>query len=441
MKRGVFRPLYRAVFMLVIACTCAPSIVGAQVDRGNKPFLTASINNSLPYVGQEILLTYTLYFKDAAPKISNETAPLLRGLWAKETAPERYIKSTQTSVHGEPFRNAVVKQFRLMPLQCGKITVSGYSFLCNLPEEKTASGGQERAETRLRITAPDVIISARALPEPVPAEFTGAVGTFQLELSSDKQSIRAGEPLSLKLMLSGTGNLLTLKLPDITLPASFRQNPPEITTTLKTNSLPTSGTISASIVAWPQSGGEYKIPALRMAAFNPETKQFSTLFSKALSITVATSQGTSTSGVEPPITVTEKSGVQSPLLIVTAIALLFLIIRAAAIMAKRKQLNHAKSKVQADTDTSAANLKQKLFGWLEKAGINSPGGLTRVELKNALQNIGLSDEIQSELPAVLDSLDKILYSPTGKKEARTPDSITAKVNTLLQTLRAISASR
>jgi hypothetical protein len=428
--------------MLVLASACASSIVDAQVDQGKKLFLTASINNSLPFVGQEILLTYTLYFKDSAPKISNETAPLLRGLWAKETAPERYIKSTLTSVQGEPFRNAVVKQFRLMPLQSGKITVSGYSFLCNLPEDQTASGGQEGAETRLRITAPDVVISARALPEPVPAEFTGAVGTFQLELSSDKQSIRAGEPLTLKLLLSGTGNLLTLKLPDITLPANFRQNPAEITTTLKTNSLPTTGTISASIVAWPQSGGDYQIPALRMAAFNPDTKQFSTLFSKPLSITVAPSaQGTTTSGAEPPITVTEKNTFLSPLLIITAIALLFLIIRAAAIMAKRKQLNHAKSKDQADTDTSAANLKQELFGWLEKAGITSPGGLTRVELKNALQNIGLSDEIQSELPAVLDSLDKILYSPTGKKETRTPDSITAKVNTLLQALRAISGSR
>ena len=63
-----------------------------------------------------------------------------------------------------------------------------------------------------------------------------------------------------------------------------------------------------------------------------------------------------------------------------------------------------------------------------------------MELKNALQNIGLSDEAQSALPAVLDSLDRILYSPTEKKEGRTPDSIISKVSTLLQTLEAKAVS-
>jgi len=214
MMRGVVHPLYRVVFMLVIVLTCAPATVGAQVNRGHKIFLVSSINNSTPYTGQEILLTYTLYFKDSAPKISNETAPMLRGVWSKETVPERYIQSKQTLIQGEPFRFAVVKQFRLVPLQSGKIIISGYSILCNLPHEQ-GIGGQEATDTRIRITAPDIVVSTFALPEPVPEGFSGAVGTFQLELSADKQNVKAGEPLSLKLLLAGSGSLLTLKLPDL----------------------------------------------------------------------------------------------------------------------------------------------------------------------------------------------------------------------------------
>ena len=63
-----------------------------------------------------------------------------------------------------------------------------------------------------------------------------------------------------------------------------------------------------------------------------------------------------------------------------------------------------------------------------------------MELNNAMQDIGLPDDVQSALPAVIDSLDRILYSPTDKKEDRTPDTITAKVNTLLHALRASTGS-
>ncbi len=439
MTRGVVHILYRVIFLLVILFTCVSDIVGAQVNRGNKIFLASSINNSLPYIGQEILLTYTLFFKDAAPKISNETAPMLRGIWAKETVPERYIQSKETLIQGEPFRYAVVKQFRLVPLQSGKITVSGYSIVCNLPHEQ-GNGGQETTDTRIRITAPDVVVSPLALPEPVPEGFSGAVGTFQLELSADKLNVKAGEPLSLKILLTGTGSLLTLKLPDLHLPESFRQNPPEITTALQANSLPTKGSITTIITAWPQSKGVYQIPALRTVAFNPETREFTTLFSKPLSITVTQTPQTKTitSRILPLSAVTKQNANLSLLLLVTTIALLFLMTRAVTILAKRKKMSTGN--VQTDSDTSPANLKQLLFISLEKTGIKSPGGLTRMELKNAMQETGLPDDVQSALPAVLDSLDRILYSPTEIKENRTPDSITTKVNTLLQALRPKTGS-
>ncbi len=426
--------------MLVIVFTSVQAIA-AEVNRPNKLFIASTVNNSLPYIGQEILLTYTLYFKEVAPKISNESVPLLKGVWTKETVPERFIKSSPTSVQGELFRYAVVKQFKLVPLQSGKITVSGYSILCNLPQDQGVAAGQERPETHERITAPDVIISVRALPEPVPAGFAGAIGTFKQDLVADKLRLKAGEPLALKLLLTGTGSLFTLKLPNIHLPESFRQNPPEITTSLASNSVPSTGTITATMTAWPKSAGDYEIAPLRTVTFNPDTRQYSTLFSKPIAITVTSaSEGTAIKEA-PSNSVPENNTFLSPLLIVTAVALLFLLIRATTILVRRKEMNAEKAKSQTGNDTTAENLKHELFLLLEKAGIKSPGGLTRVELKNALQERELPRDVQAELPAVLDSLDKILYSPTGKKEASTPDSITVRVNSLRQALSNISSVR
>ena len=131
----------------------------------------------------------------------------------------------------------------------------------------------------------------------------------------------------------------------------------------------------------------------------------------------------------------------SPLLIVTTVALLFLMTRAITILVRKKQMSPEKGKGQTGSDTTAENLKHELFVLLEKAGIKSPGGLTRVELKTALQEIGLPRDVQEELPAVLDSLDIILYSQTGGKNASSPDSITERVNSLRQALIAICSAR
>ncbi len=449
MTRGVARYLYRALFLLMIAFCCFSAFAGAAGNREKKLFLTSSVNNILPYVGQEIMLTYTLYFNDVAPKISNETPPLLKGVWIKETLPERYIKSIPTFFQGKPFRSAVVKQFRLVPIQSGKINVSGYSILFSIPQEQAVEGGKELPDTRLRITAPDVIISAQPLPDPVPEGFSGAVGTFQFELLADKQTLKAGDPLTLRLLLTGTGSLLTLKLPDIKLPESFRKNPPEIVTALKTNSVPASGTITATIISWPQSEGNFQIPVLRTVVFNPETKQFNTLVSKPLTITVgpaAKGKETTTSAAPPQLAI-EKQPHLSSQLIVTTIALLLLLTGAAIVLARKKYMLAAKSqpagtvRLETDLGTSAETRKQQLFALLEKAGIISPGGMTRIELKNALRNIGIADDVQSELTGVLDSLDKIIYSPIREKEARSPVWIAEKINALSKEIQPAGNAR
>ena len=437
------------LFMLIMAVLCAPAIARASRLQENRPFLASSINNNHPFTGQEVLLTYTLYFKDVAPKISNEVAPSLQGLWAKEANAERFIKSIPATVQGEHFRSAVVKQFKLVPIQTGTITVSGYSMLCTLPEESSAPDKKRPTDRSLRITAPAITISARELPEPVPAKHSGAVGIFSLNLIPNREKLKIGESLSLKLILSGTGSLLTVELPIIQLPESFRQNPPEKTTLLDKGSETTSGSITSTTLAWPQSEGNFQIPAATLVVFNPDTQQFSTLRSKSLSIRVDAAPRTATEGGQKPTTnPSEQKSTLSTHVSTVVIALLLLTSSAVIVLIRKKQLTDTKQMV-ADGATehlpeigkSARTMKQSLLAFLAETGIKSPGGMTRTELQDALQDINIPDEIRTEIPAVLDSLDKILYSPAEEKESRIPDRITAKVNALLNALKNAGSLR
>jgi BatD DUF11 like domain len=445
MATGLAR--YHLFFMLVTAVSLyAPTGTGASEIKGNKPFLESSISNTHPFVGQEVLLTYRLYFRDAAPKISYEVNPSLQGLWAKETGTERFIKSMPVTALGKSFRRAIVKQFKVVPVQSGQITVSGYSMLCTLPQEPVATNGKERPDTTLRITAPAITISARALPEPLPEKLSGAVGIFSLSLLADKQNLVIGEPLSLKLILTGTGSLLTLELPNLDLPESFRRNPPERITTLEKESAASSGAITSTILAWPQSDGIFQIPPTALVVFNPDTKQFSTLHSKPLTITVApAAQGARVGGEEHDDTSTENKSIITLLFATVAIVLLLLMSSAARVLVRKKRGADAKKMATEgsadyppDSGTSAKKMKQQLFAMLEESGIKSPGGMTRRELQAALQKIQIPDETRTELPAVLDSLDKILYSDAKENESRIPDRIAEEVNALLHAIKKAS---
>ncbi len=443
MASSFARYWYRHLFLPIMVALCAPAIAGASEPQGNKPFLASSINNNHPFVGQEILLTYRLYFRDSAPKISRETTPSLQGLWVKETGAERFIKSIPATVKGKDFRSAVVKQFKLVPIQSGKITVSGYSMLCTLPQENSAAVKKEPTEDSLRITAPPIAITARALPEPVPEKLSGAVGTFSLNLLADKMRLKIGEPLSLKLILTGTGSLLTLELPGMQLPESFRQNPPEKTTTLIKESETSSGSTTLTTLAWPQSEGDFQIPAVTFVVFNPETQQFSTLHSKSLAIRVDAAARKATGEREVPLSgSSENTNTITSLYSWLTIACIALISSAIIVLIRKKRLTDAQTKVSEDVSElspeigkSAKVMKKQLLALLSESGIKSPGSMTRIELQEALQEMNIPDEARSELPAILDSLDKILYSPTGENESRIPDWMTKKVNALRHDLK------
>lgn len=446
MATGFARHRHLPLLLLILTFLCVPAFSGATIIQGAKPFLASSINNDHPFVGQEVLLTYRLYFSDAAPKISDEVGPSLQGVWARETRAERFIKSIPETIRGEQFRSAVVKQFKLVPIQSGKITLSGYSMLCTLPQDNVAMDGKELPENRFRITAPALTISAHALPDPVPEKLSGAVGIFSLNLTADKQKLKIGEPLSLKLSLTGTGSLLTLELPSLLLHENFRRNPPEKAIILSKESEMTSGTIISTMVVWPQSKGVFQITLTPLVVFNPETKQFSTLYAKPLTITVdPATQSAAVDEGAPLNSSTEKKRTITSIFI--AIALLILMSSSAMVLVRKKRFMDAENldenmaEQPAELEKSARTMKEQLFALLEKAGVKSPGGMTRMELNDAMQEIEIPDETRSELPIVLDSLDRILYSPSREKESRIPDWITAKVEALMRTLKKAASSR
>ncbi|RXK87698.1 hypothetical protein EST62_06035 [Chlorobaculum sp. 24CR] len=430
----MFTRLFFWLLPLLLAIP-APNVRAA--NSGTPPagmlFIESTLDNAAPWVGQEVRLTYTLFFSGTAPQIEDKSQPEHPGIWAHELPPENYIDSTPVSKNGELFRKAVVKQLRLVPLQSGKLPVTGYRLRGLVPQQGEASL-DSRNDIETIVTAPTATLQARALPKPAPAEFSGAVGHFILTVSPKASTVHAGEPLSLSVTISGKGNLdtpppLTVLLPD-GIQREASATPPGGTASKKasTSSVSITMTLIASKV------GAFRFVPVKLTAFDPETGRYETIASNAIAIRVAPAQTATTPPPTQPQPATKipprgdaesPDAMSRPLIAIMAAAVLALIFGLHLRFLKRYKQSGASQKNPAEPskpsgappaqsaggEKSPQALRNELYSALKKTGIRNPSGLTSKELGKLLKEKGVKTQPISEITALLSAIDHALYAP------------------------------
>lgn len=137
------------------------------------------------------------------------------------------------------------------------------------------------------VTTPMPEITVLPLPsENVPASFTGAVGDYSFEVKLSRDSLNAGESTTLTLRIAGSGNVNNARLPEVNLPSQIQVFGP----TESSNFVPSlhglRGSISEEYVLVPHYRGEYKIPAMSFAFFNPRSEEYEVIQTEEISFYV-----------------------------------------------------------------------------------------------------------------------------------------------------------
>ena len=98
-------------------------------------------------------------------------------------------------------------------LQIPSITFNGIVVQQNRnidPFEAFFNGGSGYVEVKKQIVAPSIDIQVDPLPQR-PANFSGGVGKFTISAQLDKTEAKANDPISLRVIVSGVGNLKLIK--------------------------------------------------------------------------------------------------------------------------------------------------------------------------------------------------------------------------------------
>ena len=300
--------------------TRSNSSQSGQTASSENIFVRTIASKTTVHEQEALMLTYKLYFAnvDVAQLTNNTKLPEFTG-FLKQELDQGEIQTELEHYNGRNYQTAVLYRTILYPQHSGDIKIDPASFeaVLRVQVQQRARSifddffGSYTNVTKM-LTAPGVTIHVSPLPAGKPAGFSGGVGHFTLTPSISQTEVQANEAVTIKLDISGAGNMKLLKTPAIDWPEGFEPYDPKVTNNFKTTTSGVSGTKSIEYLAIPRSAGEYTIPAVNFSYFDIDSKAYKTLSTPEYTIRVKRGAGeaSAVSDQQPVISYTQKEDIK-----------------------------------------------------------------------------------------------------------------------------------
>ena len=128
-------------------------------------------------------------------------------------------------------------------------------------------------------------IEVEPLPTGQPEFFKGAVGDYSFDAKLNSTTVKSNEPLTLKISISGIGNIGLLEMPEVNLPNGFEKYEPKINDQINRKGR-ISGTKTGEYLFVPRVVGIREIPSIEFSYFDPSKKKYVTLKSASFKIDI-----------------------------------------------------------------------------------------------------------------------------------------------------------
>jgi len=262
-------------------------------------FVRAIPSKTRVYQGEQFNVTYKLYRRASLADLSLSGSPAYKNFWVEDISIDQ-PQSREEAYKGVNYSTAVIKKVILFPQRSGNLSVD--------PIELEAQV-RVRVQSRRRRSVFDdffddpffgsfrdvpysfasssIPIDVKPLPTAnKPASFTGMVGDFTLDASLDKESTETGEPITLRIVISGKGNIKSIPEPQLDFPPDFEVYDPKSTDNTSLVGGVASGSKTFDYLIIPRNPGEYKLPVVTFSYFDPDKARYESLKSDEFVINV-----------------------------------------------------------------------------------------------------------------------------------------------------------
>jgi hypothetical protein len=290
-------------------------------------FIKLDVNKKSCYVGEPIVATYELY-----TRLPSETtitdAPSFNGFSVNDM--DINSNSTLKNYNGRRYNVYTIRKVELYPLQAGDITLgsvtasnkitfvksqylnqqdngSFFDMFQNFGQDAVPPEGLVERNVVLKST-PEVITIKPLPTENKPQGFRGAVGDFSISASLEKNNITTDDAGTLKLTITGKGNIQLINAPSINWPNGIDGYDAKVTDNVDRKQVPMQGSKTFSYPFTVSKPGTFTIDSIAFSYFDPSSSTYKVLRTASLQVNVSKGKGISQNSVASSPNASKKGG-------------------------------------------------------------------------------------------------------------------------------------
>lgn len=272
-------------------------VAGSKITNQDL-FITATATKTTVYEQEAILLTYKVYTLVNLTELYGDM-PKLTNIYTQEVELPQKKTFTLEHYNGRNYNTTVWRQYVLFPQQVGKIEIPAITFEGTITQQVASddpfdaffNGGSNYVQIKKNIISPKLVFNVNALPSGKPANFSGGVGDFSISSSISTKELKTNDAVTVKVIISGTGNLKLVNTPEINFPKDFEIYDPKVDNNFNLTREGLSGNKVIEYLAIPRHAGNFTIPPIEFSYFDLKTKSYKTIKTEAYELKVEKGEG------------------------------------------------------------------------------------------------------------------------------------------------------
>jgi hypothetical protein len=266
----------------------------AAIDSGNEiAFMKLSLPGKKVYVGQMLTAQLQVCLRDDVQNFANFqfTSQPADGF----TISKMVQGQNQRAQIGNRIYTVIPLTFALTAMKSGTLTLGPFTASATIvvPSANNQDGDPFMRQffnqgEQKQVSLATETLTAESLPLPtqnVPADFNGAVGDYQLTATVGPTNLAVGDPVTVRVQISGRGALGAIQLPDQSALNDFKIFPPTSKVEV-TDRLGLEGTKTFEEIVAPQNSDVRAWPQFSFSFFNPDDGKYHTLTQPAVPLAV-----------------------------------------------------------------------------------------------------------------------------------------------------------
>lgn len=314
-ENGVFKSTYEYMYTLLPTKSGVLTIPSATVEIGGKTyrtdpiklevkgdggylqkdglkplFVTLTVDKATAYLDEQIILTFRFYESGRQARDLQLQSPPSKGFRVEALGDPGGENGTER-IDGKVY-NTKSLRYALFPYKTGELKVGPIRFSCTVPAPRQGrrSGSFlddpffsdsfffSSPRTPVNLATQEIVISILPLPEEgCPAEKKISVGRYSMEVSVKPRKAKVGDPITVKTVIEGSGNLDTVSAPVIETDSDFKTYEPSSNTEITDRTTEIRGRKIFEEILVPLNEDIKEIPDIKFTYFDTATKKYRTI--------------------------------------------------------------------------------------------------------------------------------------------------------------------